>query len=40
MDSHCGINYGSEKELSYSYIYLVQAWGDGDKALEWFRVLY
>ena len=40
MDSHCGINYGSEKDLSESYIYLGQACGDGDKALECFRALY
>jgi len=38
MDSHCGINYGCEKELSLSYIYLVQACGDGDKALSEFYI--
>lgn len=40
MDSHCGINYGSEKSY-HSLMYPVQTYGDWDeKALEYFRVLY
>ena len=40
MDSHCGINYGSEKSY-HGVIYQVQTCGDCDeKALECFRVLY